>query len=1188
MILKYIFSYLLFTCIVLFTNNIRAQLVITNQGANASVIVNSFISGGLTISNATINCPSNAYGTFTNGESTDLGIPTGLVLTTGNVLDLNQPGSGFMSTNNATTCNDAQLGTLEPLADYDCCILEFDVVPSCDEMQIRFVFGSEEYPEWVSSGFNDAFGFFITGPNPAGGNYNNNNVAVLPNGTTIVSIDNVNANLNNAFYVDNSAGLTNIFDAFTTVLVSDVSVIPCQSYHFKIAIADAGDPFWDSGVFVDFLECSSALESLVSSTPVSCAGDDGTATINASGGFPGYTYSWNTSPIQTTATATGLSPGFYEVSVDDAGACTEPIIDTVEVVANAIVPTLTVNSETICEGDLITLTAIPSIAGGSFLWGTGETSPSINVTANSTTTYTCDYDLAGCIGASSGTVTVNPLLESTTEITICETDLPYLWNGLSFASPGTQVATISGLITGCDSIATLNLLVNPILSSTTAITVCENELPFTWNTLTFVSAGIQQASLSSLVSGCDSLASLNLSVQAPLSSVTNLTICDSNLPFAWNGLTFNTSGSDAAVLTSAITGCDSLAILNLTVNPLLTSTTNQAVCDNSLPFIWNGLTLNSSTTESVNLVSSSGCDSVATLNLIVNSTISSVTQEIICEQDLPYLWNGLSFNSAGSQIATLSSLVTGCDSLATLVLDVNPTLISESFDTICDSELPYLWNGMFFGAGGSQTITLTAAVSGCDSLATMSLTVNASQVPIFDQLGPYCEGDVADALSNISNEGIEGVWGPPGINTGAIGGTIYAFVPNPSQCALNMQMLIEVNETPDLSVTGIDEICEGQEAVITAFSGLNNGSYLWQPGGESSNEIIVTPTITTQYSVVYMVDGCESPILNFTVTVNPNIPVFAGDDIEICLGESVVLEGSNGVTYTWSDGVQNGVSFQPVITGTYSLTGMSVNGCETQDEVLVIVNPIPIIDAGSPMTVCEGDVVTLIGSGAGPAGTYSWGNGVVDGNPTVINSSGVYTVTGIDVNGCSGTSSVNLTSIPYPNALFSADIISGVVPLTVNFTNSSSNATNYYWDFGNTESEDLNDLSGVSTTYNIEGDFTVTLIASNENCEDTMQLLIEVIPTGPPIIFVPNVFSPNQDGTNELFIVETENIASIELIILNRWGNIMTTIESIDIGWDGKSSNGNDAKEGVYFYKYNALGFNGQELTGHGFLTLVR
>ena len=287
---------------------------------------------------------------FTNGATTDIGIPTGLVMTTGNVADINAPGANFMSTDNGTNCNDPQLNALEPLANNDCCILEFDVVPTCDELQIRFVFGSEEYPEWVSSGYNDAFGFFISGPDPNGGNYNNENVAVLPDGNTIVSIDNVNANLNQAFYVDNALGTTNVFDAFTTVLISDVSVVPCQSYHFKLAIADAGDPFWDSGVFVDFLECSTALETTVSSSPVSCAGSDGTASVNASGGFPGYTYSWNTTPPQTTATATGLDPGIYEVSVDDAGGCTEPIIETVEVVANAVVPTLSINSGTICAG----------------------------------------------------------------------------------------------------------------------------------------------------------------------------------------------------------------------------------------------------------------------------------------------------------------------------------------------------------------------------------------------------------------------------------------------------------------------------------------------------------------------------------------------------------------------------------------------------------------------------------------------------------------------------------------------------------------------------------------------------------------------------------------------------------------------------------------------------------------------
>ena len=86
---------------------------------------------------------------------------------------------------------DPELQSLEPLAEYDCCILEFDVIPTCNTLLIRFVFGSEEYPEYVNSSFNDAFGFFVTGTNPSGANYNNTNVATLPDNTTIVSVDNV-------------------------------------------------------------------------------------------------------------------------------------------------------------------------------------------------------------------------------------------------------------------------------------------------------------------------------------------------------------------------------------------------------------------------------------------------------------------------------------------------------------------------------------------------------------------------------------------------------------------------------------------------------------------------------------------------------------------------------------------------------------------------------------------------------------------------------------------------------------------------------------------------------------------------------------------------------------------------------------------------------------------------------------
>lgn len=1150
-------SFLSLLCVVFFSKNVHAQLIIENQGATAEVVVNSIISGGLTITNATMNCPNNAYGTFTNGETTDIGIPTGLVMTTGNVADINAPGANFMSTDNGTNCNDPQLNALEPLANNDCCILEFDVVPTCDELQIRFVFGSEEYPEWVSAGFNDAFGFFITGPDPNGTIYNNQNVAVLPDGVTIVSIDNVNANLNQAFYVNNANGATNVFDAFTTVLISDVSVVPCESYHFKLAIADAGDGVWDSGVFVDFLECSNALETSVSSTPVSCLGSDGTATVNASGGFPGYTYSWNTNPSQTTATATGLEPGFYDVSVDDADGCTEPIIETIEVVANAIVPTLSINSETICEGDFITLTATPSILGGVFLWNTGETTSSISVNPNATSDFTCDYDLAGCIASATGTVTVNPLLESTTVITICDSDLPFSWNGLEINAGGLHQVVLTDVQNGCDSTANLELFVNPSLTSTTNLSICEEELPYSWNGIEFLTSDNQTIALTSVVSGCDSLATLNLIVEAPSLTINSEVMCLGSSVT----LTATPSINGGSYVWS--TGEVGTSTIEVTPNETLNYT-----CDYDL----------------------AGCMAQASATVTVNPILESNSSLAICESELPFDWNGISFTEAGIQTSTLTSVVSGCDSLATLDLGVSPTLASESFETICDSELPYEWNGLFFGVGGTQTVILQSIETGCDSLATMNLTVTASQVANFEQLGPYCQDDAADALSNVSLDGYTGVWGPPGINTNAVGPTIYAFVVDPDQCALNYQMVIIVNETPDLSIIGTNEICEGQTAVLTAISGLSNGEFSWMPSGETLSEITVSPTETTEYSVSYTVAGCPSPMVDFTVVVNPNTPVFAGDDVAVCMGETVILNGSNGLDYSWSNGVEDGVGFIPSETGVYTLTGFSADGCETQDELLVVVHQTPTIDPGPSILVCEGESVVLSASGAGPSAVYTWDNGVIDGVPFNLNSTTSYTVSGVDENGCEGNASITLETTPNPIALFEGTPVSGSIPLNVDFLNQSSNATMYSWDFGNGGLLDYSDPDNpsLSSIYEIEGVYYVELIAQNDLCSDTFGIEINALLLGDPIIFVPNVFSPNQDGTNELFIIETENIATLELIILNRWGNVMARIESLEDGWDGKSFSGNEAEEGVYFYKYTAQGNNGTELSGHGFLTLVR
>ena len=94
--------------------------------------------------------------------------------------------------------------------------------------------------------------------------------------------------------------------------------------------------------------------------------------------------------------------------------------------------------------------------------------------------------------------------------------------------------------------------------------------------------------------------------------------------------------------------------------------------------------------------------------------------------------------------------------------------------------------------------------------------------------------------------------------------------------------------------------------------------------------------------------------------------------------------------------------------------------------------------------------------------------------------------------------------------------------------------------------------------------------------------------SGAPEILVPNVFTPNGDTTNDEWIIQTANIESLELVIVNRWGNIMTEINDLVTGWDGKTATGDDATDGTYFYKYTAKAFNGESLSGHGFLTLIR
>ncbi len=230
-----------------------AQLSV--QDSLSTAFITDLLEGqNLSISNLVINCPATAMGHFSG--SSEVPIAQGLVLTSGTADGLAGPVANFASGGGMGTGDldlNAELGGMYPT--YDACALEFDCVPIGDTLLFNFAFGSEEYPEFVNSSFNDIFAIYLSGP----GFSPQQNVAALPDATP-VAINNVNAGLNSAFYVDNEAqqGQFVAYDGFTTNLTAFAVVVPGETYHFKTAIADVADGVFDSGVMLEAFSFRSA------------------------------------------------------------------------------------------------------------------------------------------------------------------------------------------------------------------------------------------------------------------------------------------------------------------------------------------------------------------------------------------------------------------------------------------------------------------------------------------------------------------------------------------------------------------------------------------------------------------------------------------------------------------------------------------------------------------------------------------------------------------------------------------------------------------------------------------------------------------------------------------------------------------------------------------------------------------
>lgn len=260
-----------------------AQITIQNTLTPTQIVQNVLLGTGVTASNIQWNGNLVNAGTVqTNlgafGGSPGIGMSNGVILSTGNVSEAVGPNASTSSSNNTGVVNydtDPDLIALQPpgIDIFDGGVLEFDFIPTGDTISFNYVFASEEYPEFAppnNSGFNDAFGFFLTGADPAGGNYTSQNIAVLPGGTTIVSINNINPVTNSSYYINNSSGLNIEYDGYTTLLEARAAVVCGQTYHIKLAISDAGDGGYNSAVF---LEANSFSSNTVEVSIVAQTGD---------------------------------------------------------------------------------------------------------------------------------------------------------------------------------------------------------------------------------------------------------------------------------------------------------------------------------------------------------------------------------------------------------------------------------------------------------------------------------------------------------------------------------------------------------------------------------------------------------------------------------------------------------------------------------------------------------------------------------------------------------------------------------------------------------------------------------------------------------------------------------------------------------------------------------------------------
>ena len=458
-----------------------------------------------------------------------------------------------------------------------------------------------------------------------------------------------------------------------------------------------------------------------------------------------------------------------------------------------------------------------------------------------------------------------------------------------------QVYLIGKDAGGCQDTVTLKLTINSGLHTDTLVTACKQ---FTWNRTGQTYTTSQNVDyIFTNAGGCQDTVTLKLTINSGLHTDTVVTACKQ---FTWNrtGQTYTTSQNVDYIFTNA-GGCQDTVTLKLTINSGVEIVRDTAVCQSQLPFTWNGIQVTAAGNYPFTTKNAAGCDSTITLRVTVNPPTFSITAITICENQVPYTWNGINYTTSGTYIF-ITKNAAGCDSTATLQLTITQTIRGPiDSTTICANALPYQWNGITITAAGTYTKTMQS-VAGCDSIATVVVATQPLATATISGGNPICVGQSTTISITLTGTApwaltytdgsasytVTGIMSSPYVLTVSPGVTTTYSLTNLSDVkCTNNSLNSSVTVTVSTTVSGIRYPNVAASAnVAKQLEARNMGSghqYSWSPPTGLNYTDVRTPIFKNDKTVEYLIT--ISPTNGCRIVDTLKVEIVTGDRIRSSL-----------------------------------------------------------------------------------------------------------------------------------------------------------------------------------------------------------------------------------------------------------------------------------------------------------------